>query len=91
MGRPVWQIVDVWMASPLFEQLIHHPYISTAIGKMTGSRDLQIWHDQVQYKPPRTGGSTAWHQDAPYWPAIEPMTEVSAWIPFDDAEREGIT
>jgi ectoine hydroxylase-related dioxygenase (phytanoyl-CoA dioxygenase family) len=84
--RPVWQIVDIWMASSAFERLLHHPFISTAIGAMTGSRDLQIWHDQVQYKPARMGGTTAWHQDAPYWPSIEPMTEVSAWIPFDDAE-----
>lgn len=44
--RPVWQIVDIWMASPLFEKLIHHPYISTAIGAMPQSSNLQIWHDQ---------------------------------------------
>ncbi len=85
--RPVWQIVDIWMASPIFERLIHHPFIARAVGDLTGSSDLQVWHDQVQYKPPLAGGSTSWHQDAPYWPAIEPMSEVSAWIPFDDADE----
>ncbi|TVQ24659.1 MAG: phytanoyl-CoA dioxygenase family protein [Spirochaetaceae bacterium] len=86
--RPVWQIVNIWMASPAFERLIHHPFVVTAIRDLTGSQNLQVWHDQVQYKPAASGGTTAWHQDAPYWPAIEPMTEVSAWIPFDDADVE---
>ncbi|MDX1682327.1 MAG: phytanoyl-CoA dioxygenase family protein [Phycisphaeraceae bacterium] len=86
--RPVWQIVNMWEASPIFEELIRHPAIVKAISQLTGFDDLQIWHDQVQYKPAHTGGSTTWHQDAPLWPAIEPMSEVSAWIPFDDAEIE---
>ena len=45
-----------------------------------------MWHDQVQYKPARAGGATGWHQDAPLWPSIDPMTPVSAWLPFDDAD-----
>ncbi|MAE65865.1 MAG: phytanoyl-CoA dioxygenase family protein [Phycisphaeraceae bacterium] len=84
----VWQIVNVWEASPQFEQLIYHPLIVEATSQLTGFRDLQVWHDQVQYKPPTDGGSTTWHQDAPLWPSIEPMTPVSAWIPFDDASVE---
>jgi ectoine hydroxylase-related dioxygenase (phytanoyl-CoA dioxygenase family) len=27
-----------------------------------------------------------WHQDAPYWPILAPMTEVSAWVALDDAD-----
>ncbi len=84
--QPVWQIVNIWEAFPSFRRLIHHPSIVSAISQLTGFTDLQVWHDQVQYKPPRAGGSTHWHQDAPLWPAIEPMTPVSAWIPFDDAD-----
>ena len=86
--RPVWQIINIWEASPLFERLIYHPVIVRGISQLTGFADLQVWHDQVQYKPPRAGGSTRWHQDAPLWPSIDPMTPVSAWIPFDDADIE---
>ncbi len=87
-ATPVWQIVNIWEASPAFKRLIFDARIVEAINQLTGFGDLQIWHDQVQYKPPQTGGATTWHQDAPLWPAIEPMTPVSAWIPLDDAEVE---
>src|ERR1051326_1435858 len=84
--RAVWQIVNIWEASPAFERLLFHPDIVKAISNMTGFKDLQVWHDQVQYNPAGHGAATTWHQDAPLWPSIEPMTPVSAWIPMDDAE-----
>ena len=86
--NPNYQIVNIWECSPPFERLIRHPFIVRAISQLTGFGDLQVWHDQVQYKPAKTGGATAWHQDAPLWPSIEPMTPVSAWIPLDTADEE---
>ena len=86
--HPVWQIVNTWEASPAFERLLYHPFIVRAISQLTGQLDLMIWHDQIQYKPANFGGATRWHQDAPLWPIILPMTPVSAWIPFDDADEE---
>jgi phytanoyl-CoA hydroxylase len=86
--NPNYQIVNIWECSPPFERLIRHPFIVRAIHQLTGFGDLQVWHDQVQYKPAQTGGATAWHQDAPLWPSIEPMTPVSAWIPMDTADVE---
>lgn len=87
-ATPVWQIVNMWEASGVFRDLVCDSRIIEAIVQLTGFEDLQVWHDQVQYKPAKTGGATPWHQDAPLWPAIEPMTPVSAWIPLDDAEVE---
>jgi hypothetical protein len=84
-ATPVWQIVNIWEAAQSFERLVRHPAIVTGISQLTGCGDLQVWHDQVQYKPAAIGGATGWHQDAPAWPTLEPMTQVSAWIPFDDA------
>jgi len=84
-AAPVWQITNIWEAAPAFKQLLHHPFIVEAIRQLTDFDDLQVWHDQVQHKPAGIGGATGWHQDAPLWPSIEPMTEVSAWVPFDDA------
>ncbi len=55
---------------------------------MTDAQELRIWHDQVQYKPPQKGGINMWHQDAPLWPIIAPMTEVTAWIALDDADED---
>ena len=86
--REVWQIVNIWEASAAFERLIYHPFVVRAISQLTGQQDLMVWHDQIQYKPADLGGATHWHQDAPLWPIIRPMTPVSAWIPFDDADAE---
>ena len=85
---PVWQIVNIWEAAPAFERLIYHPFIINSIRQLTGFQDLQVWHDQIQYKPAETVGATTWHQDAPLWPIIKPMTPVSAWIPMDDADED---
>lgn len=87
-AHPVWQIVNIWEASPAFERLIYHPAVVRGISQLTGQGELMVWHDQIQYKPANYGGATRWHQDAPLWPIIKPMTPVSAWIPFDDADEE---
>lgn len=86
--KMVWQIVNMWEAAPAFEKLLYNPTIVEGICQLTKTRDLNIWHDQLQYKPAEAGGATGWHQDAPLWPSILPMTPVSAWIPFDDAELD---
>ncbi|NKB66677.1 MAG: phytanoyl-CoA dioxygenase family protein [Candidatus Latescibacteria bacterium] len=87
-ANPVWQIVNIWEASPPFQRLIYDPAVVEGISQLTGAQDLMVWHDQIQYKPASHGGATRWHQDAPLWPIIRPMTPVSAWIPFDDADEE---
>ena len=84
--NPVWQIVNIWEASPVFKRLLYHPFIVKAVSQLTRHPELMVWHDQVQYKPAGHGGPLRWHQDAPLWPIIKPMTAVSAWIPMDDAD-----
>ena len=86
-NAPVWQIVNIWMASEPYRQLMMRPDITTGVAQLTGARELRIWHDQIQYKPPEIGGVNMWHQDAPLWPIIAPMTEVTAWIALDDADE----
>jgi hypothetical protein len=85
---PVWQIVNIWEASEPFHELIAQPTIVGEIAQLTGARELRIWHDQIQYKPATTGGVNMWHQDAPLWPVLAPMTEVSAWVALDDVDEE---
>lgn len=86
-NAPVWQIVDIWMASPPFKQLMAHPVITRGLAQLTNASELRIWHDQIQYKPAQIGGVNMWHQDAPLWPIIAPMTEVTAWVALDDADE----
>src|SRR3954469_6127245 len=83
----VWQIVNIWEASPAFERLLYLRPVVEALHQLTRADDLQVWHDQIQYKPPQHGGINNWHQDAPYWPVIRPETPVTAWIALDDVEE----
>ena len=85
---PVWQIVNIWEASDAFHRLIKDPTITGEIAQLTGAEELRLWHDQIQYKPAARGGVNMWHQDAPLWPIIRPMTQVTAWIALDDVDTD---
>lgn len=87
-ASPVWQIVNIWQASEAFRKLVNDKRVATAIAQLTGASEVRIWHDQIQYKPAQVGGVNMWHQDAPYWPILAPMTEVSAWIALDDVDED---
>lgn len=87
-ATPVWQIVNIWEASPAYARLTRQPVICEEMAQLTSATSLRIWHDQIQYKPASTGGVNMWHQDAPLWPIIAPMTEVTAWVALDDVDVE---
>jgi phytanoyl-CoA hydroxylase len=87
-NAPVWQIVNIWEASHPFKRLISHPQVTKGLAQLTNATELRIWHDQIQYKPAQIGGVNMWHQDAPYWPIIAPMTEVTGWVALDDVDEE---
>ncbi len=84
----VIQIVNIFEADPLFRQHIAQPEIVRAAAALMNTDTVRVWHDQVQYKPPRQGGATSWHQDHPYWPIIQPADLVSAWVALEDATIE---
>jgi phytanoyl-CoA hydroxylase len=85
---PVWQVVNIWEASAPFRNLLANHKIVEEMAQLTGAKRLKIWHDQIQYKPAERGGVNMWHQDAPLWPILAPMTEVSAWVALDDVDED---
>ena len=88
-ANAVWQIVDIFLASEPFRNLVHHPAIAEDIATLTKGDVVRLWHDQVQYKPATVGGANHWHQDSPYWPPLTPKDEqVTAWVALDDADEE---
>jgi phytanoyl-CoA hydroxylase len=86
-AHPVWQIVNIWEASDPFQALIRHPQLGEEIAQLAGARQVRLWHDQIQYKPAAQGGVNMWHQDAPLWPILAPMTQVTAWVALDDVDE----
>jgi phytanoyl-CoA hydroxylase len=87
-GWIVIQVVNAWEADRKFYELLFHPQLAEAVAKLMGTDTVRVWHDQIQYKPPKRGGPTIWHQDYPYWPSLEPPDLLSAWIALDDADVE---
>ena len=55
----VVQIVNIWMASDLYLKHAGNKRICEEVAQLCGTDTLRIWHDQIQYKPPVTGGPTA--------------------------------
>ena len=93
MGRPeapVWQIVNIWMASqPFLKHALSNPTVCEEVAQLhDGAESLRIWHDQIQYKPAGQGGVNMWHQDSPYWGILTPKhAQVTAWVALDDVDE----
>lgn len=87
--KAVWQIVDIWRASPAFRRLVENPAIVEEVAQLSQGEELRLWHDQIQFKPAGVGGPNHWHQDSPYWPPLTPKDEqVTAWVALDDVDED---
>lgn len=84
--HPIWQIVNIWEASPAFRALVTNSKIADMAAELSGAKQLRIWHDQIQYKPKELGGRLHWHQDSPLWRTLQPKdAQITAWVALDDA------
>jgi len=86
---PLWQIVNIWMASDAFlKHALANPIVCEEVAQLhDGAESLRIWHDQIQYKPAGQGGVNMWHQDSPYWGILTPKhAQVTAWVALDDVD-----
>lgn len=85
--KVVVQIVNIFEASEAFLEHAKTPEITSAVARLCNNAEIvRIWHDQIQFKPPKVGGQTGWHQDFPAWPILQPADLISAWVALDDAE-----
>ena len=87
--QPIWQIVNIYEASPAFKALVTNPKIAEMAAQLSDAKELRIWHDQIQYKPKEQGGRLHWHQDSPLWRTLQPKDgQITAWVALDDAEAD---
>ncbi|MBA3708244.1 MAG: phytanoyl-CoA dioxygenase family protein [Planctomycetes bacterium] len=86
---PITYMQGAWMIDEAIHDLVFHPAITVRVAQLLGTRRVRFWHDQVFYKPAKTGGNVAWHQDYSYWKRATPAGSfMSVWIGLDDSSLE---
>jgi ectoine hydroxylase-related dioxygenase (phytanoyl-CoA dioxygenase family) len=84
--RRVFQLLQVSTRNIHFRKLLFHETIVGVLKDLIGP-NLMLFHDQMLYKPPHTGGAVPWHQDNSYW-QCRPANLISCWLTLDDVIRE---
>lgn len=77
-----------WMIDETIHDLVFHPAITVKLAQLLDTPRVRFWHDQVFYKPAKTGGNVAWHQDYSYWQRSKPARHMTVWIGLDDSKIE---
>ena len=83
-----WKINNAWTVHSEFARMATSQKLVCEIAQLTGARTLQLWRDQVLFKPAGSGGIVKWHQDAYWWSILSPHSQVTAWVALDDVDRE---
>ena len=76
-----------WSENPAYEQFSRQTPLAETAARLTGSRQIRLYHDHMLTKESGTQQRTPWHQDQPYY-NIEGQQNVSFWIPVDPVSRE---
>ncbi|MCG3180978.1 MAG: hypothetical protein BIFFINMI_03345 [Phycisphaerae bacterium] len=87
-GRKLTYMQGAWMIDEAIHDLVFHPAITVKLAQLLDSPRVRFFHDQVFYKPPRSGGNVAWHQDYSYWQRTRPARHITCWIGLDDSTLE---
>ncbi|MCD9189226.1 MAG: phytanoyl-CoA dioxygenase family protein [Pyrinomonadaceae bacterium] len=88
-NRVTVQIQQLYQANPLIAEFIKHPKLGEiASVLMNDTPEVRLWHDQVIYKPAKTGGPVAWHQDYFYWQHTDAPDMVTAWCALSEVTEE---
>ncbi len=72
-------------------ELVKAPVLGAIAARLSGSRTVRLFHDQLVYKPPEPDGEetvVGWHVDSAYWHTCTSLNLLTAWIPFQDCTVE---
>ena len=56
-------------------------------GRITQSKKVQLFHEHILVKEPKTSEQTPWHHDQPYY-CVDGNQVCSIWLPLDPVPRE---
>jgi ectoine hydroxylase-related dioxygenase (phytanoyl-CoA dioxygenase family) len=70
--------------------LVMNPLIGAIAARLSGSRKIRLWHDQMIFKPVDMSGAKTgigWHTDRAYWKTCSSASMLTAWIPFQTCDE----
>ena len=78
------------LQNDVFAELARLPIIGAIAARLTTSREIRLFDDQLIYKPAQPDEATAigWHADHAYWGTCSSSEMLTAWIPFHDVDEE---
>jgi ectoine hydroxylase-related dioxygenase (phytanoyl-CoA dioxygenase family) len=84
----LFHALGAWRITPGFHDVLWNPRFLVAASQLLGNVPVRFWHDQLFYKPAKTGGVVAWHQDYSYWTRTKPIAHLTCWCGLDDSTKE---
>jgi ectoine hydroxylase-related dioxygenase (phytanoyl-CoA dioxygenase family) len=76
-----WQRIDG------YRRFLTESPAAALVGRLMGSRKVNVFHEHVLVKEPGTREPTPWHNDQPYW-TVDGFQVASMWVPLDPVKRE---
>ena len=76
-----------WERIKEFKDCMFNSLAAQIVAEVTSSKSIQIFHDHLFIKEPRTNKETPWHQDMPYY-CIDGNKTGSFWIPLDKVDKK---
>jgi ectoine hydroxylase-related dioxygenase (phytanoyl-CoA dioxygenase family) len=84
----LFHALGAWRITPGFHDVLWNPRFLVAASQLLGNVPVRFWHDQLFWKPAKTGGVVAWHQDYSYWTRTKPIAHLTCWCGLDDSTKE---
>jgi hypothetical protein len=78
------------MFSKKLRELVTRPILGAIAGRLVGTPEIRLWHDQLLYKPmdrPDKQANVGWHTDRGYWKTCTSASMVTAWVPFHECSE----
>ena len=76
-----------WSTNDEYREIACNSALPEAAALLMASSSVQLYHDHMLTKEPRTRQRTPWHQDQPYY-NVSGHQNVSFWIPVDPVRQE---
>lgn len=77
--------LEVSQFEPWFRQIVSSDPIVDA-GELAVGPNVQMFQDNIFYKPASVGGATPWHQDNIWW-NVNPPKIMTIWVALDEVDE----